>query len=76
MAHSAVPLGRASRFRWFVVGLLFVITTINYVDRTAISFAIHDIAFEYGFDKRAIGLILGAFGGGYFVTTLVGGVLA
>jgi MFS family permease len=64
-----------THFRWVVIGLLFAIGVINYIDRTAISFAIHDIAQEYGFDKRAVGLILGAFGGGYFVTTLIGGVL-
>lgn len=74
MASSARPLRDITHFRWVVVGLLFAITVINYIDRTALSFGIHQIAQDYGFDDRAVGLILGAFGLGYFVTTLVGGV--
>ncbi len=74
MASTARPPGASTHFRWVVIGLLFAIVVINYIDRTAISFAIHQIAAEYDLDHRYVGLILGAFGGGYFVTTLVGGV--
>jgi len=65
-----------THFRWVVIGLLFAILVVNYIDRTAISFAIHEIAAQYHLDHRHVGLILGAFGGGYFVTTLVGGMAA
>ena len=70
-AHSRT---RRTSFRWVIVALLFVITVFNYVDRTAISYAIQTIAREFELGDRAVGLVLGAFGAGYFVTTLLGGV--
>jgi len=74
MASVARPSREITHYRWVVIALLFAITVINYIDRTALSFGIHEIAKEFGFDDSTVGLILGAFGAGYFVTTLVGGV--
>lgn len=65
---------RASRYRWVVIGLLFFITIINYVDRSAISYAVDDISRAFGLNQDAVGLILGAFGIGYLVTTFLGGI--
>ena len=64
----------ANRFRWFVVTLLFVITVINYIDRSAIAFAAHLIQQEFGLSSATIGLILGAFGIGYIISALFGGM--
>ena len=75
MVSKARTLPTMTQFRWVVVGLLFAIDLINYVDRTAISFGINEIAQQYHFDSQQVGLILGAFGIGYFVTTLTGGVV-
>ena len=72
--NPATASAHGTRFRWVVVALLFLITVFNYVDRTAISYAVPIISREFGFDDRTVGLILGAFGIGYFVTTLIGGV--
>ena len=63
-----------SRFRWFVVFLLFAITVVNYIDRAAISYAIPLIQRDLGFSPAESGAILGAFGLGYAITTLLGGV--
>ncbi|GGF80496.1 hexuronate transporter [Azorhizobium oxalatiphilum] len=63
----------ATRYRWFVIFLLFTITVVNYIDRAAISYAITDIEQTFGLSKGASGAILGAFGVGYAVTTLIGG---
>jgi MFS family permease len=63
----------SSRFRWFVVFLLFAITIVNYIDRAAISYAIPVIQRELGFSATESGAILGAFGLGYALTTLLGG---
>ncbi len=63
-----------NRFRWAVVALLFAITVIDYVDRSAIAFAVPDIERELGLSATAMGLILGAFGLGYAATTLLGGL--
>ena len=62
-----------TRFRWFIVFLLFAITIVNYIDRAAISYAIPLIQRHLGFSPTESGAILGAFGLGYAVTTLLGG---
>ena len=56
---------RPTRFRWFVVFLLFAITVVNYIDRAAISYAIPLIQKQLGFSATESGAILGAFGLGY-----------
>ncbi len=63
----------ATRFRYVVVLLLFAITAVNYIDRSAISYAIPLMEKALGLSKTAEGAILGAFGLGYAVTTLLGG---
>lgn len=65
---------RATRFRWVVIALIFSITVINYIDRSAISYAMSDIMREFHFGAREAGLILGAFGVGYMITTFLGGI--
>ncbi len=62
-----------TRFRWFIVFLLFAITIVNYIDRAAISYAIPLIQRQLGFSPAESGVILGAFGLGYAITTLLGG---
>lgn len=64
---------RQSRFRWFVIALLFTISIVNYIDRAAISYSIPQIERDLGLSPASAGSILGAFGLGYAVTTLVGG---
>ncbi|MFG1264840.1 MFS transporter [Xanthobacter aminoxidans] len=63
----------ATRFHTVVIFLLFAITMVNYIDRAAISYAIPAIEQQLGLSKAAAGTILGAFGLGYAVTTLIGG---
>ncbi len=72
VAMSSAGVG-ASRYRWFVVFLLFTITVVNYIDRAAISYAIPMMERDLGLSPAAAGSILGAFGIGYAVTTLLGG---
>jgi MFS family permease len=62
-----------TRYRWFIVFLLFAITAVNYVDRAAIAYAIPAIQRDLGLSPSDVGLVLGAFGLGYAVTTLAGG---
>lgn len=47
-----------TRYRWFIIFLLFAITAVNYVDRSAISYAIPAIQRDLGLspaDKVADG---------------------
>lgn len=65
-------MGRGN-FRWFVIFLLFAITVVNYIDRAAISYAIPLMERDLGLSSLDTGTILGAFGLGYALTTLLGG---
>jgi ACS family hexuronate transporter-like MFS transporter len=62
-----------SRYRWFIIFLLFAITAVNYIDRAAISYAIPAMQRDLGLSPADTGIILGAFGIGYAITTLIGG---
>ncbi len=64
----------ATKYRWVIIGLLFVITVINYIDRSAISYAIPGIAKLFNLNSAQSGLILGAFGIGYMIMTFFGGI--
>ena len=62
-----------SRYRWFIVFLLFAITVVNYIDRAALSYAIPMIQRDLGLSPASTGAILGAYVLGYAITTLIGG---
>ena len=62
-----------TKYRWFIVFLLFAITGVNYIDRAAISYAIPAMQRDLGLSPADTGVILGAFGLGYALTTLLGG---
>lgn len=67
---------KKTNMRWVIIVLLFIITVVNYIDRSSISYAITLIAREFSLNDKDIGLILGAFGLGYVFTTLLGGIAA
>ena len=71
---------RTTHFRWLVIALIFFITVVNYIDRSAISYGIGDIARDLHFNQHdrdlLSGFILAAFGIGYMVTTFFGGIFA
>ncbi|MBX9692270.1 MAG: MFS transporter [Cyanobacteria bacterium] len=62
-------------FRWVVLGLAFFITLVNYLDRSAISYAISAIKTEFGLNDQDFGFIASAFGIGYMVMTVCGEIL-
>ena len=47
--------------RWWIVGLLFAASLINYLDRAAISFALPLIARDFQLTSRGKGLLLSSF---------------
>lgn len=69
-----------TRFRWVIIALIFFITVVNYIDRSAISYGIGDIVRDLGFsqhDKAILsGFIFAAFSIGYMLTTFFGGIFA
>jgi MFS transporter, ACS family, aldohexuronate transporter len=66
---------KPTRYRWLVIGMVFAITVINYVDRSAIAFAMPVLSRLFHLDSAQIGLTLGAFNIGYAVMVFVGGLM-
>ncbi len=66
---------RIKHYRWVVAGLIFFITLVNFVDRSAISFVIDPLKREFHFTDTQFGMILSAFGMGYVLLTAFGGWL-
>jgi MFS transporter, ACS family, hexuronate transporter len=66
---------KSTRYRWVVAGLIFFITLINFIDRSAISFVIEPLKREFSFTDTQFGMILSAFGVGYVLLTAFGGWL-
>lgn len=67
--------GRPTKYRWIVTSLIFFITLINFIDRSAISFVIGPLKQEFHFTDTQFGMILSAFGLGYVLLTAFGGWL-
>ena len=66
---------RPTRFRWVVCGLLFVATTINYIDRQVISILKPELQRELGFGEIDYSNIIFAFSLAYAISLLVSGKL-
>lgn len=64
-----------SNYRWVIIFLAFLITAINYIDRSSISFAILPLTKMLKLNPGEVGLVLGAFGIGYAVMTFFGGII-
>jgi ACS family hexuronate transporter-like MFS transporter len=64
-----------SRYRWIVTGLIFFITLVNFIDRSAVSFVVGPLKEEFNFTDTEFGMILSAFGVGYVLLTALGGWL-
>ncbi|HJP77674.1 MAG TPA: MFS transporter [Pseudonocardiaceae bacterium] len=62
-------------FRWATITLIVVLIVINYIDRSAISYAVDPLSKEFGIDTAQYGLISSAFSIGYMVFALLSGPL-
>ncbi|WP_240985918.1 MFS transporter [Acididesulfobacillus acetoxydans] len=66
---------KETKFRWLIIGLVFLITVINYVDRSAIAFAMPLLSKQFHMNSEDIGLTLGAFNIGYAILVFFGGLM-
>ncbi|MBS1876213.1 MAG: MFS transporter [Acidobacteria bacterium] len=64
------------RFRWALIGWMFAISAIAYLDRVNISIAGHAIQQELHFDNIQLGWVFSAFVAGYALFQAPGGRLA
>ena len=67
---------RATRFRFVIIGMLFMMAVVNYVDRGALSYTSEQLIKQYGFSKSQWGSVLGYFGYGYMFGAVLGGTLS
>jgi ACS family glucarate transporter-like MFS transporter len=65
-----------SRVRWFLVGWIFVLSAVSYLDRVNISIAGSSIASEFGLTTVQLGTVFSAFLFGYALFQTAGGWLA
>ena len=65
----------ASRARWGILAILFIVTTINYADRATISIAGPEIKKALGLSPVEMGYIFSAFAWSYVLAQLPGGWL-
>ena len=73
--NPATATGRPTRARHLIVGLLFVTTVINYLDRSSISIAAPGIAAEMHLNSIEMGLVFSAFAWAYSPLQLPGSML-
>jgi ACS family hexuronate transporter-like MFS transporter len=72
MATTA-PVPQQSRFRWTICALLFLATTINYVDRQVLSILAKTLETTIGWTNIEYGYIAGAFQATYGLGLLMAG---
>jgi MFS family permease len=65
-----------SKFRWVIIFLIAFISMLDYIDRSAIAYAMPIIGKLYHLSVEQKGYIFGVFGVGYIITTFFGGIFA
>ena len=65
----------ASHVRYLILATLFIVTTVNYADRAALSIAGPTAAKQLGLSPVAFGYILSAFGWAYVIGQIPSGWL-
>ena len=65
----------AGRYRWVIVSLLLVATTINYIDRTMLGLLAPTLGEDLGWSENDYGTIVTAFQAGYAIGFLIMGKL-
>jgi ACS family glucarate transporter-like MFS transporter len=66
---------KATRVRWTILAILFIVTTINYADRATISIAGPELSKQLGLSPVQMGLVFSAFSWSYVLCQLPGGWL-
>src|SRR6185295_19590684 len=72
VTHSS-PRPAKSHFRWFIVALLFLATTINYVDRQILALLKPILDLELGWTNEQYGYVNSAFQATYALSYVVFG---
>jgi ACS family hexuronate transporter-like MFS transporter len=70
---TTAPVRKIKNLRWYIAGLLFIATTINYIDRQVFSILAPDLQEEIGWSELDYARIVIAFQVSYAVMLLVSG---
>jgi MFS family permease len=62
-------------YRWTTIALIVVLVVINYIDRSAIAYAVEPLSTEFGINSAGYGVISSAFAIGYMIFALLTGPL-
>jgi ACS family glucarate transporter-like MFS transporter len=73
--NAAASETKRTRVRFFIVLMLFLVTTVNYADRATLSIAGPALSKELGLDAVAMGYVFSAFGWSYVAAQIPGGWL-
>jgi len=68
-------MNKATKFRWILVGLMFLINFVSYMDRVNLSVATPFIMAEFSFTKMDMGFLQTMFFLGYAAMQIPGGIL-
>ncbi len=74
-AQAAVSASRPTRVRYWVLLMIFIVTTVNYADRATLSITGPAMRTEFGFGAVQLGYIFSAFSWAYVLAQLPGGWL-
>lgn len=74
---EAVPTaaGKAGRTRYLILAMLFLVTTINYADRSTLSIAGDSMQDQLHISSSELGLLFSAFSWSYLIAQIPGGWL-
>lgn len=64
-ADARAAVLKQGRYRWSIVALLFIATTVNYIDRTMLGLLAPDLSKELGWNENDYGNIVTAFQAAY-----------
>jgi len=72
---AADPVPKTGRYRWKIIALLFVATTVNYIDRTMLGLLAPGLGKELGWNENDYGTIVTGFQAAYATGFLLMGWL-
>ncbi|MDR3514406.1 MAG: MFS transporter [Azospirillaceae bacterium] len=75
VASTSVVGEKPTHFRYYIIILLFIITSINYADRSAMGITGPLLTKEFGLSPSQLGFVLSGFGWAYVIGQLPGGWL-
>ncbi|MDR3588744.1 MAG: MFS transporter [Negativicutes bacterium] len=71
--NGTAQAAKRTHVRYFILAMLFIVTTFNYVDRATLSMAAPAMQKDLGFDAVTMGWALSAFGWAYTALQIPGG---